>query len=165
MRGGNTMRKAKRPIARAGWACLHAQALLVARSIAALAQLVEHRIRNAGVRCSSHLSGTTTPQIIEKQPFYGMALPNCSTEVSHIDASEGHITHCNLTINEAFGYSTRLYHRRIPRLSGLWRRGAIYQYRVRVPVDLAGSLRKTHINRSLQTASINVARRCQPSLA
>src|SRR5690606_4121796 len=26
---------------------------------AALAQLVEHRIRNAGVRCSSHLSGTT----------------------------------------------------------------------------------------------------------
>jgi hypothetical protein len=27
---------------------------------AALAQLVEHRIRNAGVRCSSHLCGTTT---------------------------------------------------------------------------------------------------------
>lgn len=27
-------------------------------SRAALAQLVEHRIRNAGVRCSSHLSGT-----------------------------------------------------------------------------------------------------------
>ncbi len=25
---------------------------------AAIAQLVEHRIRNAGVRCSSHLSGT-----------------------------------------------------------------------------------------------------------
>ena len=28
------------------------------RSGAALAQLVEHRIRNAGVRCSSHLGGT-----------------------------------------------------------------------------------------------------------
>jgi len=28
---------------------------------AALAQPVEHRIRNAGVRCSSHLSGTTFP--------------------------------------------------------------------------------------------------------
>jgi hypothetical protein len=28
------------------------------RQRAALAQLVEHRIRNAGVRCSSHLSGT-----------------------------------------------------------------------------------------------------------
>lgn len=32
--------------------------------IAALAQLVEHRIRNAGVRCSSHLSSTTFPQLI-----------------------------------------------------------------------------------------------------
>ena len=52
------MRKAKRPLLSARWACLRAQALLVARSIAALAQLVEHRIRNAGVRCSSHLSGT-----------------------------------------------------------------------------------------------------------
>lgn len=30
-------------------------------SRAALAQLVEHRIRNAGVRCSSHLSGTKIP--------------------------------------------------------------------------------------------------------
>ena len=30
-----------------------------ARSHAALAQLVEHIIRNDGVRCSSHLSGTT----------------------------------------------------------------------------------------------------------
>ena len=28
---------------------------------AALAQLVEHIIRNDGVRCSSHLSGTTLP--------------------------------------------------------------------------------------------------------
>ena len=55
------MRKAKRPLLCARWACLHAQALLVARSIAALAQLVEHRIRNAGVRCSSHLSGTISP--------------------------------------------------------------------------------------------------------
>src|SRR3954451_16398683 len=30
------------------------------RSQAALAQLVEHIIRNDGVRCSSHLSGTTS---------------------------------------------------------------------------------------------------------
>ena len=32
--------------------------LVSAASVAALAQLVEHRIRNARVRCSSHLSGT-----------------------------------------------------------------------------------------------------------
>jgi hypothetical protein len=30
----------------------------VPRNWAALAQLVEHRIRNAGVRCSNHLGGT-----------------------------------------------------------------------------------------------------------
>jgi hypothetical protein len=32
-----------------------------ATPVAALAQPVEHRIRNARVRCSSHLSGTTFP--------------------------------------------------------------------------------------------------------
>ena len=52
------MRKAKRPLLSARWACLHAQALLVARSIAALAQLVEHRIRNAGVVGSNPIGGT-----------------------------------------------------------------------------------------------------------
>ena len=36
------------------------QCAYFARCRAALAQLVEHRIRNAGVRCSSHLGGTTT---------------------------------------------------------------------------------------------------------
>ena len=30
-------------------------------AVAALAQLVEHRIRNAGVTCSSHVSGTIYP--------------------------------------------------------------------------------------------------------
>ena len=39
-------------------ACPKAQPLLSARRNAALAQLVEHRIRNAGVTCSSHVSGT-----------------------------------------------------------------------------------------------------------
>jgi hypothetical protein len=33
---------------------------------AALAQPVEHIIRNDGVRCSSHLSGTTTFSVIDR---------------------------------------------------------------------------------------------------
>jgi hypothetical protein len=46
-----------------GGACLALIGLICARVIAhmgqaALAQLVEHIIRNDGVRCSSHLSGT-----------------------------------------------------------------------------------------------------------
>lgn len=39
------------------------------------------------------------------------------------------------------------------RLPGLWRRGGIYQYRVRVPVDLIGVLGTARINRTLGTAS------------
>lgn len=39
------------------------------------------------------------------------------------------------------------------RLPGLWRRGGVYQYRVRVPVDLIGILGKARINRTLGTAS------------
>jgi hypothetical protein len=42
--------------------------------VAALAQLVEHRIRNAGVRCSSHLSGTIFP--MKKLNFF----TECSVE-------------------------------------------------------------------------------------
>ena len=36
------------------------------RSFAALAQLVEHRIRNAGVACSSHAGGTTSKYALPK---------------------------------------------------------------------------------------------------
>jgi len=46
--------------------------------------------------------------------------PNCSTVVSH------------------------------KRFSGLWRRGAIYQYRVRVPTNLRQTIGATHVNRSLR---------------
>lgn len=39
------------------------------------------------------------------------------------------------------------------RLPGLWRRGGVYQYRVRVPADLIGVLGTERINRTLGTAS------------
>ena len=49
--------------------CVSRRLVGVAPKGAALAQLVEHRIRNAGVRCSSHLSGTITPfPIIRQRP-------------------------------------------------------------------------------------------------
>jgi integrase len=52
-------------------------------------------------------------------------------------------------------------HRRRP--AGLWLRGSVYQYRVRVPVELRERLGRTHINRSLGTRSypdaIRAARR------
>ena len=46
---------------------------------------------------------------------------------------------------------------------GLWLRGAVWQFRTRVPPDLQGVLGRTHINRSLKTSSypdaIRAARR------
>ena len=45
------------------------------------------------------------------------------------------------------------------RFRGLWRRGAVYQYRVRVPVDLVTAIGRSHINRSLKTTSLRDAQR------
>ncbi|WP_380785617.1 DUF6538 domain-containing protein [Sphingomonas sp. R86521] len=45
------------------------------------------------------------------------------------------------------------------RQSGVWRRGAVYQYCVRVPQDLCSLVGRSHINRSLGTTCIAVARR------
>ncbi|WP_412103447.1 DUF6538 domain-containing protein [Sphingomonas sp. R647] len=43
--------------------------------------------------------------------------------------------------------------------SDIWRRGAMYQCRVRVPSDLRQVIGSSHISRSLGTASLTVARR------
>ena len=60
--------------------CPSRQALLSARPNAALAQLVEHRIRNAGVTCSSHVSGTihsNTLNLLEKIRKSGLVTTVC----------------------------------------------------------------------------------------
>ncbi|WP_407938351.1 DUF6538 domain-containing protein [Novosphingobium barchaimii] len=44
-------------------------------------------------------------------------------------------------------------------MPGLWRRGTIFQYRVRVPADVATVLGRSHISRSLNTSSMRDARR------
>ncbi|MGQ9368763.1 DUF6538 domain-containing protein [Azospirillum sp. ST 5-10] len=49
------------------------------------------------------------------------------------------------------------------RSTGLWLRGAVWQFRTRVPADLQAVLGRTHVNRSLRTSSypdaIRAARR------
>jgi integrase len=57
---------------------------------------------------------------------------------------------------------TQVSHRRP---IGIWRRGAVYQYRVRVPRELNPLVGRTHINRSLGTTSITIARRLARSVA
>jgi hypothetical protein len=65
--GGTKYADNRRMVSTASWRLRSLQALRdgekgcvsrIQRAKAAIAQLVEHRIRNAGVRCSSHLSGT-----------------------------------------------------------------------------------------------------------
>ena len=50
------------------------------KSQAALAQLVEHIIRNDGVRCSSHLSGTTLSRKSETGTARGAGRPDLLRE-------------------------------------------------------------------------------------
>lgn len=49
--------------------------------------------------------------------------------------------------------------------SGLWQRGAIHQYRTRVPADLVTLMGTSRISHSLKTASLTVARRLAKTMA
>jgi hypothetical protein len=41
----------------------------------------------------------------------------------------------------------------------MWRRGAIYQFRIRVPNDLQAIMGRTHLSRSLKTDQLTLANR------
>jgi hypothetical protein len=82
--------------------------------------------------------------------------------VSHNALSDDGLSLSNRSRNEGGGCRTQVSHRS---LSGVWRRGAMYQYRVRVPADLRQVIGSSHINRSLGTASLAVARRSAKVMA
>ena len=86
----------------------------------------------------------------ESEHLKDARLSSCDTSVSHTNPNTHGLTDCPHEGLSDFGCRTTVYHKR---LSGLWRRGGIYQFRVRVPADLVPIVRKTHINRSLGTAS------------
>ncbi len=143
-------------------ACPIARPLLSARASAALAQLVEHRIRNARVTCSSHVSGTISQKIVGKQPSNGSSAAKCSPTVSPMTVADQGLTLSESTKNLNLKCSPRVSPRRH---TGLWRRGAVYQYRVRVPCDVIGLAGKSRINRSLGTASYGEAIRLVRKIA
>ncbi len=99
---------------------------------------------------------TTSPEIVEKQPFDERSRADCHTQLSHNHAGELALTLSNRSIKPTPDCSTRVSHNRY---TGMWLRGAIYQYRVRVPADLRAVVGTTHVSRSLRTASLTVARR------
>lgn len=84
------------------------------------------------------------------------------TTVSHTPAPEPSSSCSDGSVSYALNCRTQVSHRRP---SGVWRRGAVYQYRVRVPQDLCSLVGRAHINRSLGTTSITVARRLARGVA
>lgn len=79
----------------------------------------------------------------------------CHTEVSHFAEPKSATTLSNRSRNRLRDCSTRSSHQRSSR--GVWRRGSVYQFRVKVPVDLRDALGREHVNRSLRTDSRSLA--------
>ena len=123
---------------------------------AALAQLVEHIIRNDGVTGSSPVSGTSLKKTSVFQSFGMPSKPKCHTQVSHTAQGKSELTLGNRRALDDPHCRTEVYHRRFP---GVWRRGSIYQFRMRVPHDVRESVGRSHLSRSLKTDSLTVANR------
>ena len=82
----------------------------------------------------------------------------CRTPLLHTKSSPSSGSLGNHGRNGPADCSTPLLHKRSGRrLPGLWRRGTIFQYRVRVPADVATVLGRRYISRSLR---LDKAPRC-----
>lgn len=88
--------------------------------------------------------------------------PGCSLRLSHNTPSQKTLMPSNHKRIGKVRCSTVVSHKR---RCGLWRRNAVYQYRVRVPADLKSVVGATHINRSLRTPSFTVASRLVRTMA
>lgn len=114
------------------------------------------------IRDAHPVSGTSPLKIVEKQPFKASHYADCSTQLSHNRVRDAALSYSNDDVIVDPQCSTRVSHRRP---IGLWRRGAVYQYRVRVPHDLVPLIGKTHFSRSLKTAARNEALRALRKVA
>ena len=119
-------------------------------------------VRNAGVTGSSPVSGTIIQESLENQSFRPRFRADRRTTVSHTPVLDTGISPSDYCVSLPPNCRTQVSHRRP---NGVWRRGAVYQYRVRVPHELNPLVGRTHINRSLGTTSITVARRLARGVA
>ncbi|MDQ2102684.1 DUF6538 domain-containing protein, partial [Azospirillum isscasi] len=91
----------------------------------------------------------------------GALNPVCDTALSHTASAESPPSSPKSAVSARPGCRTFLSPKRRP--TGLWLRGAVWQFRTRVPADLQAVLGRTHINRSLRTSrypdAIRAARR------
>ncbi|WP_366409656.1 DUF6538 domain-containing protein [Novosphingobium sp. 17-62-19] len=101
---------------------------------------------------------SNSSQHTEKQPkAANQQADSCAwvTEVGHNRTPDDGLTLSNRLKNRPQQWVTRLGHERSVR--GLSLRGSIYQFRVRVPVDLRDAIGRSHVKRSLGTDSLALA--------
>ena len=87
---------------------------------------------------------------------------DCRTTVSHIGTDKSAISVCNRVTNRRADCNTSLSHksvahRRRQRPTGLWLRGTVWQFRMRVPRDCVGTVGREFVNRSLRTSDYRQA--------
>jgi hypothetical protein len=105
---------------------------------------------------------TILPKIVEEQSPTGKLCPDRHTRVLHSVGAKGGLKASNHIQKQSSDCYTVVLH---SRHAGLWRSGAVYQYRVRVPHPLVTVLGKREINRSLKTTSFSDAVRTVRKIA
>ncbi|WP_420801831.1 DUF6538 domain-containing protein [Sphingobium bisphenolivorans] len=109
-----------------------------------------------------HVSGTSLLKTTTKQRSNRSSAHDCNPRVSPIKVSDHGLTISESTKNRHLICNPKVSPKRP---QGLWRRGATYQYRVRVPHDLVGLVGLVRINRSLKTTSFHDALRAARRVA
>ncbi|MEE4452254.1 DUF6538 domain-containing protein [Novosphingobium resinovorum] len=79
----------------------------------------------------------------------------CATNAAYLDAQKLSATLSNRSKKRHPGCCTRSSYE--PSARGLWLRGSIYQFRVKVPANLREAMGCAHVNRSLRTDSPSLA--------
>ena len=136
-----------------------------ATSIGTTRLAVDNTVTLTGRGSTMILLGSTNPpqaiEVTQVNASPGALSPPCGTSLSHTVEAESCRKPLDCPPDGREGCRTTMSHRR--RSTGLWLRGTVYQYRVRVPVELRQRLGRSHVNRSLRTSSyaeaIRMARR------
>ena len=103
------------------------------------------------------------PENQQKSDSLGVNSHACATRASYKRPVKSKPTLSNRSKNRPGNCHTRASYKSSAR--GLWLRGSIYQYRVRVPCDLRAVMGCVHVNRSLRTDSHSLALRLSAKVA
>jgi hypothetical protein len=138
-----------------------------ATSIGTTRLAVDNTVTLTGRGSTMILLGSTNPpytiEFTQGIASLGALSPPRDTFLSHTADAESCPKPPDRSSDGREGCRTTMSHRRRP--TGLWLRGTVYQYRVRVPVEVRERLGRSHVNRSLHTSSYTDAVRAARKVA